>query len=169
MEPESGRTESELGKIESSSGKEKPFLGNAIQLPGNIDRLWGKEDPGTELGSGKAELGPTYGCGLREELEPILGKEDNEESVTKKSESVNVLVLVDEEKMEPMKDYDSVKGGGTIQTDWRLPLLEYIRNPGKTTDQKIKRQVLKYTSLDDDLSQRTIDGVLLKCLGEEHA
>jgi hypothetical protein len=85
MEPESGRTESELGKIESSSGKEKPFLGNAIQLPGNIDRLWGKEDPGTELGSGKAELGPTYGCGLREELEPILGKEDNEESVTKKS------------------------------------------------------------------------------------
>jgi hypothetical protein len=169
MEPESGRTESELGKIESSSGKEKPFLGNAIQLLGNIDRLWGKEDPGTELGSGKAELGPTYGCGLREELEPILGKEDNEESVTKKSESVNVLVLVDEEKMEPMKDYDSVKGGGTIQTDWRLPLLEYIRNPGKTTDQKIKRQVLKDTSLDDDLSQRTIDGVLLKCLGEEHA
>jgi hypothetical protein len=50
---------------------------------------------------------------------------------------VNVLVLVDEEKMEPMKDYDSVKGGGTIQTDWRLSLLEYIRNPGKTTDQKL--------------------------------
>jgi hypothetical protein len=45
--------------------------------------------------------------------------------------------------------------------------LEFIRDPGKTTDKKVKRQVLKYTSLDDDLYQRTIDGVSLKCLGEE--
>jgi hypothetical protein len=29
--------------------------------------------------------------------------------------------------------------------------------------------VLKYMSLDDDLYQRTIDGVLLKCLGKEQA
>jgi hypothetical protein len=29
--------------------------------------------------------------------------------------------------------------------------------------------VLKYTSLDDDLYRRTIDGVLLKCLGDEQA
>jgi hypothetical protein len=29
--------------------------------------------------------------------------------------------------------------------------------------------VLKYTSIDDDLYQRTIDSVLLKCLGEEQA
>jgi hypothetical protein len=45
--------------------------------------------------------------------------------------------------------------------------LEYIRDPGKTTDKKIKRQALKYMSLDDDLYRRTIDDVLLKCLGEE--
>jgi hypothetical protein len=56
-----------------------------------------------------------------------------------------------------------------IRTDWRLPLLECLRNPRKTTDKKVKRQVLKYTSLDGDLYRRTIDGVLLKCLGEEHA
>jgi hypothetical protein len=36
------------------------------------------------------ELGPSYGCGLREELEPILGEEENEESVSKKSESGNI-------------------------------------------------------------------------------
>jgi hypothetical protein len=47
--------------------------------------------------------------------------------------------------------------------------LECIRDPGKTTDKKVKWQVLKYTSLDDDLYRRTIDGVLLKCLGEEQA
>jgi hypothetical protein len=121
------------------------------------------------MGSGKAEPGSSYGCGLREELEPILGKENNEESVTKKSESGNVGSPVDERKMEPMKEYDSVKDGSMIWIDWRLPLLECIIDPRKTTDKKVKRQVLKYMLLDDDLYRRTIDNVLLKCLGEEQA
>jgi hypothetical protein len=90
IEPELGRTESEPGKTESSLGKEKPILGNANQLPGNVDRLSGKAYPATEPGSGKAELGPSYGCGLWEELEPISRKEDNEESITKKRESGNI-------------------------------------------------------------------------------
>jgi hypothetical protein len=64
---------------------------------------------------------------------------------------------------------DSVEGGDTIQADWRLPLLKCIRDPRKTTDKKDKRQVLKYTSIDDELYRRTIDGVLVKCLGEEQA
>jgi hypothetical protein len=67
---------------EPSSGKEKWVLGNANQLPGNVDRLSGKADQETEPSSGNAEPGPSYGCGLQEELEPILGEEDNEESVT---------------------------------------------------------------------------------------
>jgi hypothetical protein len=121
------------------------------------------------MGSGKAEPGSSYGCGLREELEPILGKENNEESVTKKSESRNVGFPVDERKTEPMKEYDSVKDGSMIWIDWRLPLLECIIDPRKTTDKKVKQQVLKYMLLDDDLYRRTIDNVLLKCLGEEHA
>jgi transposase InsO family protein len=121
------------------------------------------------MGSGKAEPGSSYGCGLREELEPILGKENNEESVTKKSESRNVGSPVDERKTEPMKEYDSVKDGSMIWIDWRLPLLECIIDPRKTTDKKVKQQVLKYMLLDDDLYRRTIDNVLLKCLGEEHA
>jgi hypothetical protein len=79
-----------------------------------MDWLLGKADPGTEPGLGKVEPGPTYGCGLWEGLEPILGKENSEESITKTSESGNVGSLVDEEKMEPVKEYDSVKGGGTI-------------------------------------------------------
>jgi hypothetical protein len=103
------------------------------------------------MGSGKAEPGSSYGCGLREELEPILGKENNEESVTKKSESGNVGSPVDERKMEPMKEYDSVKDGSMIWIDWRLPLLECIIDPRKTTDKKVKQQVLKYMLLDDDL------------------
>jgi hypothetical protein len=99
---------------EPSSGKEKPVLGNTNQLPSNVDQLSRKAYPGIEPGSGMAESGPSYECGLREELEPISGREDNEESVYKKSESGNVGSPIDEEKMEPMKEYDSVKGGGTI-------------------------------------------------------
>jgi hypothetical protein len=61
-----------------------------------------------------------------------------------------------------MKEDDLVKGGGTMQTDWRLQLFKCIRDPGKTTDKKVKRQVLKYTSLNGDLFQRTIDSMLLR-------
>jgi hypothetical protein len=61
------------------------------------------------------------------------------------------------------------KDGDTVLTDWRLPLLECIRDLGKITDKKIKQQVLTYMSLDDALYQRTIDSVLLKCLSEEQA
>jgi hypothetical protein len=165
----SRKIEPKSGRIESEPGKKKPVLGNANQLPGNVDRLLGKADPETEPSLGKAELGPTYGYGLRDELEPILGEEDNEELVTKKSESRNVGSPVDEEKTKRMKEYDSVKGGGMIQTDWRLPLLECIRDPEKTTNKKVKWQVLKYMPLDDNLYRRTIDGMLLKCLGEEQA
>jgi hypothetical protein len=47
--------------------------------------------------------------------------------------------------------------------------LKCIRDPGKITDKKIKWQVLKYTSIADEFYWRTIDGMLLKCLGEEQA
>jgi hypothetical protein len=102
----------------------------------------GKADPETKPSSGKAEPGPSYRCRLREEMEPILGEEDNEESVIMKSESRNIGSPVDEEKMEPMKEYDSVEGGDMIRIDWRLPLLKCIRDPEKTTDKKVKWQVL---------------------------
>jgi hypothetical protein len=102
-------------------------------------------------------------------LESISGKENNEELVTKKSESGNIRSPIDEGTTELMKEYDSIKEGSTIQTQWRLPLLECIRDPKKITDKKVKLQVLKYTSLDDGLCRTTIDGVLLKCLGEEQA
>jgi hypothetical protein len=58
----------------------------------------GKAGPGTKPGSGKAEPGPSYGCRLREELEPISSKENNEKSVTKKRESGNVGSPIDEGK-----------------------------------------------------------------------
>jgi hypothetical protein len=60
--------------------------------------------------------------------------------VTKKSEPGNVGSPVDEGKTEPMKEYDLVKDGSTIQTYWRFLLLECIRDPRKIIDKKIKRK-----------------------------
>jgi hypothetical protein len=87
----------------------------------------------------------------------------------KNSEFKKVGSPLDDEKTKPIRVDDSAKDGDTVRADWRLPLMECIRDPGKIMDKKHKRQVLKYTSLDDDLYRRTIDDVLLKCLGDEQA
>jgi hypothetical protein len=98
-----------------------------------------------------------------------LVKKFQEESVTKQDEVKKDQSPLDEGKTKPISKDDSITGGDTIRIDWRLPLLECLRNSKKTTNKKVKRQVLKYTSLDGYLYQGTIDGVLLKVLGEEHA
>jgi hypothetical protein len=69
-----------------------------------------------------------------------------EESVMKKDEVEKDGSPLDEGNMKPITKGDSVKGGDIIQTDWRLPLLECIRYPRKTTNKKIKRQALNYMS-----------------------
>jgi hypothetical protein len=48
--------------------------------------------------------------------------------------------------------------------DWRTPLVYYLENSGRITDKKVRRQALKYVMLDNTMYQRTIDGLLLKCL-----
>jgi hypothetical protein len=127
-----GKTLPDLQKTEPESGKTEPGSGKA------------------ELESGKTEL--EHGCeiGLREEAKQTLGERFKEELVTKKDEVEKDVSPLEEGKAKPIREGDSVKGGDTIWTNWRLPLL-------------------KYTSLDDDLYRRTIDGMLLKCLGEEQA
>jgi hypothetical protein len=49
--------------------------------------------------------------------------------------------------------------------DWRTPLVRYLENPGNIADRKVQWQALKYVMLDNTLYHRTIDGLLLKCLG----
>nr|CBG76268.1 OO_Ba0005L10-OO_Ba0081K17.19 [Oryza officinalis] len=53
--------------------------------------------------------------------------------------------------------------------DWRFDIIEYLRNPSQSASRRMKYKVLHYVLLDDDLYYRTIDGVLLKCLGPEEA
>jgi hypothetical protein len=53
--------------------------------------------------------------------------------------------------------------------DWRTPLVLYLENPGHIADRKVQRQALKYVMLDNALYRRTIDGLLLKCLGSDQS
>ena len=53
--------------------------------------------------------------------------------------------------------------------DWRAPIFGYLQNPSQPTDRKIRRQALKYVVLDETLYQRTIEGLLLRCLSPEEA
>jgi hypothetical protein len=120
----------------------------------NLDRLWdkGKQilDKANQLPN-KSELETCNPDGSQDKAKPTSDKEAKEESVMKKSEFEKAESPLDNETTKPIRVDDSAKDGDTVWADWRLPLMDCIRNPGKITGKKLKRQVLKYTSLDDDL------------------
>jgi hypothetical protein len=53
--------------------------------------------------------------------------------------------------------------------DWRTPLVHYLENPGHIADRKVQSQALKYVMVDNTLYRRTINGLLLKCLGSDQS
>ena len=46
--------------------------------------------------------------------------------------------------------------------DWRREIVDYLKDPSKKVDRKIRFQAIKYVLLEGELYYRTIDGVLLK-------
>jgi hypothetical protein len=57
----------------------------------------------------------------------------------------------------------------TSPDDWRTPLVRYLENPSHIADRKFRRQALKYVMLENNLYHRTIDDLLLKCLGSDQS
>jgi hypothetical protein len=57
----------------------------------------------------------------------------------------------------------------TDPDDWRTPQVCYLENPGHIADRKVMCQALKYNMLNNTLYRRTIDGLLLKCLGSDQS
>jgi hypothetical protein len=53
--------------------------------------------------------------------------------------------------------------------DWRRKIIGYLENPKCDRDKKERRLALKYTMINGELYRLTLDGILLKCLGEEQA
>ena len=53
--------------------------------------------------------------------------------------------------------------------DWRKEIIDYLKDPSKRVNRKIRFQTIKYVLLEEDLYYRTIDVVLLKCIDKEEA
>jgi len=53
--------------------------------------------------------------------------------------------------------------------DWRKEIIDYLKDPSKKVERRVWFQATKYVLLEDELYYRTIDGVLLKCLGDDEA
>jgi len=60
------------------------------------------------------------------------------------------------------------KVGAEVQ-DWRVPIIAYLKDPGRGAERNIRRLVFKYILVVDELYRRTADDVLLKCLGTDQA
>ena len=53
--------------------------------------------------------------------------------------------------------------------DWRKEIIDYLMDPSKKVERRVRFQAIKYVLLEEVLYYRTIDGVLLRCLGDEEA
>ena len=51
--------------------------------------------------------------------------------------------------------------------DWRVPLMSYLRDPGRGAERNIRRLAFKYVLIDDELYRRTAEDLLLKCLDSD--
>jgi hypothetical protein len=54
-------------------------------------------------------------------------------------------------------------------SDWRTPITNYLRNLNVRTDKNIRRTAFKYVLMSVELYRRTVNDVLLKCLGPDDA
>ena len=48
--------------------------------------------------------------------------------------------------------------------DWRVPIVTYLKDPGRGAERNIRHLAFKYILIDDELYRRTAEDVFLKCL-----
>jgi len=53
--------------------------------------------------------------------------------------------------------------------DWRKEIIDYLKNPSRKVERRVRFQATKYVLLDDELYYRTVDGILLRCLGDDES
>jgi len=53
--------------------------------------------------------------------------------------------------------------------DWRKEIIDYLKDLSKKVERRIRFHATKYVLLEGELYYRKIDGVLLKCLGDDEA
>ena len=53
--------------------------------------------------------------------------------------------------------------------DWRVPIISYLKDPGRGAEKNIRRAAFKYDLIDNELYRRTAEDLLLKCLDPDKA
>jgi hypothetical protein len=51
------------------------------------------------------------------------------------------------------------------QGDWRADIFNYLKDPARGTPKRIRYKTMKYVLIGDDMFYRTLEGLLLECLG----
>jgi hypothetical protein len=51
------------------------------------------------------------------------------------------------------------------QGDWRADIFNYLKDPAQGAPKRIHYKAMKYVLIGDDMFYRTLEGLLLKCLG----
>ncbi|XP_058769366.1 uncharacterized protein LOC131643230 [Vicia villosa] len=64
------------------------------------------------------------------------------------------------------KEFEVLAIDTAVDTDWRSPIINYLRDPTINTERNIKYRVISYILMGNELFKKTPDGILLKCLGE---
>jgi hypothetical protein len=60
-------------------------------------------------------------------------------------------------------------GSDLAEDDWRKEIIDYLEDPSRRVSRKLRYKAIKFILLDGNLFYRSLDGVLLQCLGLEEA
>jgi hypothetical protein len=53
--------------------------------------------------------------------------------------------------------------------DWRADIFNYLKDPARGAPKRIRYKAIKYVLIGDDMFYKTLEGLLLKCLGSTEA
>jgi hypothetical protein len=62
-----------------------------------------------------------------------------------------------------------VLGMDLAEDDWRKEIVDYLEDPSRKVSRKLRYKAIKFVLLDGSLFYKSLDGVLLRCLGPEEA
>ena len=71
--------------------------------------------------------------------------------------------------------YKDVAGGADVQVqflesdDWRADIFNYLKDSARGAPKRIRYKAMKYVLIGDDMFYRTLEGLLLRCLGPAEA
>ncbi|XP_072076561.1 uncharacterized protein [Arachis hypogaea] len=85
-----------------------------------------------------------------------------------KSSTLEKLVRIKDIFM-PLREREVLSLEKLDPEDWRIPIVEYLKNLSLSVDRKLKYRAQSYVLINNILFKKSVDGNLLTCLGEKEA